>query len=239
MIDIKDCFEDVYMPVKAILLYKSLKEEQPDFYVESYDINAEGYPVNAHPLSMEEAAGLSENLDSSPVLQRSFLRPKGLMPENILHMDAGRNGMVIWYTAPQKVNLFFIKDLQIPNGKAHVPALVWKASKTDLFIYAITENKKPLLHTSLFYAPFFNVFEDGRVCMGTVDVDIPDFTSLEDFISGWQEYFFNSYFSHLVGGINPVNENLVEVWQQLINSGKKFPTDQLKTTGKTIKSLIP
>ena len=239
MINIKDWFEDVYIPVKAILLYKSLKEEQPDFYVESYDINAEGYPVNSHPLSMEEAAGLSENLDSSPVLQRSFLKPKALMPENILHLDAGRKGAVIWYTVPQKVNLFFIKDLQIPCGGAHIPALIWKASKTDLFIYAITVNKKPLLQTQLFHAPFFNVFEDGRVCMGTVDVDIPDFTSLEDFMSGWQEYFFNSYFSHLVGGHNPVNGNIAEIFRHLVNTNKKFPAEQLKTTGKTIKSLIP
>ena len=61
---------------------------------------------------------------------------------------------------------------------------------------------------------------------------------LEDFIQGWQEYFFNSYFSHLLDGYCPVSVNIVQLWQEQVNSKKKFPVEVLVNNNKTIKDIL-
>lgn len=74
--------------------------------------------------------------------------------------------------------------------------------------------------------------------MGTVNIHIADNCCLEYFVQQWETHFFNSYFSHLVGGHMPVKTNIVQLWQGLVNSGKQFPTEVLLKTGKTIQHLI-
>lgn len=46
-------------------------------------------------------------------------------------------------------------------------------------------------------SPFFNVYENGNVCMGMVDFQIEKSVSVEEFITAWEQIFFNNYFSHL------------------------------------------
>ncbi|STD07498.1 hypothetical protein [Chryseobacterium carnipullorum] len=45
-----------------------------------------------------------------------------------------------------------------------------------------------------FHAPFFNVYESGSVCMGTVDVNIKNSVSLEEFTEKWEDLFFQFLF---------------------------------------------
>jgi hypothetical protein len=44
----------------------------------------------------------------------------------------------------------------------------------------------------------------------------------------WEDYFFNSYFSHLMNEHNPINGNCVNLWKSLINTEKQFPKETLK-----------
>jgi PRTRC genetic system protein B len=170
--------------------------------------------------------------------EKRFLNPKGLLTPKILYINPDKHGFAVWQTAPQEVNLFFAKTLGITCGKAKVPALIWKATKDNLFIYALKEEKKPSEKTILYHAPFFNIYQDGRVCMGTVDIEINHKCFLEEFIQQWEEYFWNSYFSHLIDGYSPVKANIVQLWQGQVNSGKDFPKEVLIKNGKTIKDLI-
>ena len=161
------------------------------------------------------------------------------MPSNVLHIEAKERGNVIWYTPAQEVNLFFSPALGIPNGKACVPAMVWKADNESLSVFALKGNKKPTVDTKLYHAPFFNVYQSGNVCMGTVDVTVKQESCLEDFIKKWEDYFWNSYFSHLMEGFTPVKDNIVLLWQQLIRTNETFPVSVLKPTRQTIENLIP
>ncbi|MBN8790360.1 MAG: PRTRC system protein B, partial [Terrimonas sp.] len=135
-------------------------------------------------------------------------------------------------------NLFFIDGLNIPNGVACVPALLWIASKQKLYIYALKSDRKPTERTPLYHAPFFNVYADGNVCMGSVDVSIRKSASLEEFIAAWETYFFNSYFSHLMQNHNPIQGNCVSLWKKLRKTGEPFPKDVLKKTDRTIKNIL-
>lgn len=230
-------FEDIYLPKMAIIIYYNSFQNN-DYYVESYDMDENGSPINAHPLSASEASALAKALDASKELQKSFLKPNGLLPENLLYLDPSNRGCAIWYTPPQQQDLFFAGDLGINSGKAHIPALLWKASKTELFLYALTGAPKPKEKTSLYHAPFFNLHQDGKVCMGTVEIEITEKTSLEAFMENWQHYFFNSYFSHLIDEHNPVKGNIVQLWQQQVTTGKPFPCNQMKKNKLTLKDLI-
>ncbi|MBW7892605.1 MAG: PRTRC system protein B [Chitinophagaceae bacterium] len=237
MTDITNSFGTLYHPVKAFVVY-STQGRDKDIYVEAYDMDETGRPVNAHPLTVRESTALAKALDSRDERKQGFLKPSGLIPPKVLYTDTSPNGFALWHTPAQRVKLLFTEGLDIPCGKVAIPSLVWKASKENLHIYAVRNNTGLHEETALHHAPFFNLYEDGRVCMGTVNINISADCSLEKFMQLWEDYFFNSYFSHLIQGHSPVKTNIVQLWQSLVNTRRKFPVKQLVTNGLMIKDLI-
>jgi len=248
MTNISEQFNNQFAPVKALLIYQNqatqkdtygYETDKNEVYVESYDIGKRGQPINAHPLSIAEMVSLSKLFQSAEELKTNYLKPKGLLPANVLYLDAQAEGYVVWYTPPMAASLFFVDGLQIPNGDAHIPAMVWKASKNSLNVYALKGKSKPNANTPLYHAPYFNIYESGNVCMGTVQIAIDRFTRLEDFMTKWETYFFNSYFSHTIGSHSGAQVDLVLLWQQQVATGKPFPTELLnKYHNLQLKSLI-
>jgi len=238
MNDLTNNFGKLYQPKKALIIYeKKDSTYQSTPYVESFDMDEQGCPINGHPLSIKEAHALAKSLMVTERKQSNFLNPKGLLSLNIVFLKTGNNGYAIWRTSAQKVRLLFTEDLGIPSGEAHVPALLWKAGKNGIMVYAVTdEHISP--NTTLYHAPFFNVYAEGRVCMGNVGVNIPNDCCLETFIALWQEYFFNSYFSHLFGAHLPIKGNIVQLWQHLVASGEPFPLDCLVPNSISVNKLI-
>lgn len=236
MINLTNSFGTLYHPQKAFVIYEK-QGTAKHIYVESYDIDPQGRPFNAHPLSIIEANRLSKALRTTEKKYSGFLSPKGLLPKNLLHLRTDTRPYAMWHTPVQRVKLYFKEDLGIKSGLAHIPALVWKATKTAIAVYAITENEVSG-ETPLFNAPFFNIYDDGRICMGNVSIDIKNDCCLEDFISIWQHTFFNSYFSHMIQGHNPVKGNIVQLWKKQTNSDRPFPEEKLIPFNKTVKYLI-
>lgn len=231
-------FTNLYQPLSALVFYQ-LSDSNRDIYVEHFDMDKDGNPINAHPLSIREAKNLSKALNVEIEKNKAFLKPKNILSENILHINPSENGAVLWYTKSQKVELFFVDNLEILNGFAQIPALIWLANKNGLSVFALLSDKRPCEKTALYHAPFFNVYENGSVCMGTVDVHIKNSASVEEFTIAWENYFFNSYFSHLVNGHNPIKGNCVNLWKELVNTEKPFPKNVLRKTNKTLKNLLP
>ena len=236
MKNIANKFSKAYLPAKALLLYR--EQGSDEFYIESYDIGKSGTPINAHPLSIRESQSLADTLNTTEENRQSFLQPKGLLGEEVIYINSQRNGFAIWYTPEMKRHLTFKSELTIPDGIAPMPPLLWKATTSSLEIWALKESKRPAMSTILYYAPFFNIYTDGRVCMGSVDIDIDTDCDLEKFISTWENYFFGSAFSHLLCEVSPVKTSIVPLWQKLISSGEAFPKNLLKKHSKTIKDLL-
>lgn len=159
------------------------------------------------------------------------------MPPNVLTINSSSSGYAVWHTPPQQIKLLFTENLDIPSGIASVPAMVWKAGKNSIQVFAVADYDFSE-STPLYHAPFFNVYPDGRVCMGSVRISIPKDCGLEQFMELWQTYFFNSYFSHLFGGHQPVKGNIVQLWQHLTASGEQFPNDVLIPNKYQIKNLL-
>ncbi len=239
MKDITQDFGKLYHPTSALVFFQT-NERIKETYVEYFDMDKNGNPINAHPLTEKEAKTLVKALNTKTQKEKSkdFLKPKGILPTNILQINPSENGSVLWFTKSMKKQLYFTKNLEISNGRAEVPAMLWFANKRNLKIFALSSNQRPTEKTPLFYAPFFNVYENGNVCMGTVDVHIQNSTSLEEFIKNWKDYFFNSYFSHLMNEHNPIKGNCVNLWKSLINVDKPFPKEALKKANRTLKNLL-
>ena len=238
MKDSTDSFGNLYHPVKALLiLQKTGDGDRPDFYIESYDMDLQGCPVNGHPLSVRESHALARALQVHENKPQGFLSTKGLMPANVLSVNSSPNGFAVWHTKPSVVKLLFTESLGITSGDAPIPALVWKAGKDSLQVFAV-RGETLAESTPLCHAPFFNIYPDGKVCMGNVKLRIPKGCGLEGFMDLWQGYFFNSYFSHLFQGHQPVKGNIVQLWQQLTATQKPFPSEVLLTNGLELKHLI-
>lgn len=233
---ITEAFSEVHVPLKALLFYHNLSDDR-DPRVEAFDINDYGEPVNAHPLTDNESKALAKSLSYSHSVYTGFLQYHGVLPTKVLYVDTSETGCAIWYTPAQKVRLFFKEQLTIPSGMAHIPPLVWNATSDSVSVYALNTHERPTDETTLFHAPFFNLYEDGKVCMGTVNIDVDEECNLLDFMTQWEEYFFNSYFSHTIFTA-PHKGNLVSLWQQQVENQTPFPLDVLTPNGKTIKNII-
>lgn len=229
-------FGTLYHPVKALLIYKKAGNET-DYYVEGYDMDSEGRPINSHPLSVRESSALAKALTVNERKAQGFLTPQGLMPARVLHINSSPDGCVLWHTPPQARRLLFADALGIPSGTAQVPAMIWRAGKSRLQVFAI-KDEEITLETVLYRAPFFNGYADGSVCMGNVRVHIPGDCGLERFMQLWEDYFFNSFFSHTIGGDPVVKGNIVQLWQQLTATPEPFPEEKLLNTRLQLQHLI-
>lgn len=235
--DITASFGTLYFPKSALVFYAT-KSTDKEIYVEHFDMDKDGNPINAHPLTIKEANVLAKCLQTDEEKNTAFIKSKGILPTNVLHINPSLDkGTVLWYTKAQQRQLYFVDSLGIPNGMAQVPAMLWLASKSSLTVFALANDRRPTEKTPLHYAPFFNIYEKGNVCMGTVGIDIKNSASVEEFIQAWEHYFFNSYFSHSLCE-NLTKKNIVTLWKDLVNTNKPFPKEALKKNSKTLKNLL-
>jgi len=236
MNNITSQFSKNFQPKKAILVYQSTAEE--DFYVESYDIDKSGRPINPHPLALEEGIALSRALQATGELSAGFLTPKGTLPQNLLCLNASQDGYAVWHTPAKKAHLLFAKSLGIADGIAYIPPMLWKADREKLQVFALEAKGRPTDKSKLFHAPFFNIYAKGDVCMGNVNIEISGDLHLEGFISEWERYFFGSTFSHLLGDSSPVTSNIVQLWKSLVGTNQRFPMQILKFTGHYLREVL-
>jgi PRTRC genetic system protein B len=226
----------LYLPAAALVVFKP-EGSEGGLYIEHYDMDDDGFPVNPRPLSVKEAQGLSKALDTREQASKAFLKPQGIIPSKVLHLNPTESGSVVWYTPPRRQKLHFSNGLISPLDALPLPTLVWVADKKRLSVFALAGKGKPRLGTLLYHAPFFNLYRNGNVCMGSVSIDIKQSASLEEFIAAWEGYFFGSYFSHLIDNNNPVKGNLSSLYKSLAGS-LVFPTEELLPTHLTLKNLL-
>lgn len=238
--NITSMFNEKYSPFKTLVIFKSNRHNSPP-YIESYDMDESGCPINAHPLTLNETIQLRKSLTIEEEIEgNAHLTAEQIIPENLLHVSYSE-GHVIWHTPPQRKYLQFTKNTGLIDGDAYVPAMIWKATKKKLFVWARAEKKtkRPTKDEQLFKAPFFNIYADGSVCMGSVEA-FPEKSKhgLEYFIEYWEAAFWNSTFSHLNVNISPVKGNIVQLWNEILNTDKPFPTDNLLPENKTLIQIL-
>ncbi|UZJ63975.1 PRTRC system protein B [Sphingobacterium sp. KU25419] len=237
MKDITSNYTNLYRPKSALVFYEAQGTKGEVFYVEHFDMDNNGMPINAHPLTTREANRLAKALTTAREKDEPFLNVAGILPPNILHVDP-KKGEAIWYTKAMQRELFFTELLGLANGRANVPPMLWKATRQHLYIFALRSNRRPKTNTKLYHAPFLNVYENGNVCMGNVEIAIKKANSINVFTASWEQDFFNSYFSHLMQSYNPIKGNCLSLWDSLVNTDLPFPMEVLKRSATTLNQLL-
>ena len=165
-------------------------------------------------------------------------RGTGLIPETML--ASGVDHMV-WWVPPTSRAVWFNcaevggeKTATVPH-----PGLVMAVTATEWYVWAVKGNKRPGPDTKLYQAPYFNVWKEGRICVGTAKT--PDGANRKT-MSAWEEAFFGSYFIH--PNVH-APEKLVssggayKFWRDMLE-GKytKFPERMLVDRGLTLQAMF-
>ncbi len=174
-------------------------------------------------------------------------RLSGIIPANVISLDWYHDKPVLtWYTPAQQVEAFYSEGLHIPNGKIHVPAMVWKwnEERSALTVYAMLKDDKPTEKTALYNAPFHNVYDrnsyngEGYVCLGSAgQKHIKKADTFTGIIATVMRVFWRTEFS-AIHNTNAVTGNLNTLHIELVNTGCKFPMDRLVKANKTLKDIL-
>lgn len=222
--DILERSAQTFYPFMAIIAYKCPRE---NIYMESHAIDSKGRLLAGSPLSEECITELASSFS-----QEQVMTPYGQLPGNMLYFD-NRIGYqrYAWYNPPQKRMMYFAKKLHIPDGEYFIPGIIYQVNNGSLRLYAFKEEKP---EDKLYKAPFFNT-TDGRVCLGTANIDYPKNPSFEDFIAYWEKKFWLTRFTHLGGDSSPTKNSLAVVTK---NSKEQFDMEELLETETTLKDIL-
>ena len=191
----------------------------------------QGPPVlgPAQPLTTSFIEDLADSLSGSTTAE--------VLPENVL---AKSDRMIAWWTPRRRRQMYFENaegKAQQLNGKTFPqPSLVWRVANGDLKIRALCDNKRPNAETTLAVAPFWNLSDDGRVCLGSMRC--PESASVAS-IESWEKGFYESAFTHAnVGRLTRREGGHDALWGELEGKRQPFPLDTLIRLSQTLAQFV-
>jgi PRTRC genetic system protein B len=232
--------DDPLIPVMMLVFYSNVLPE--DFKNHSHKLNNEtvyfeyapiidGTPTAFAPLSDEVSGVFARAMGAV-----ADCKVGGFINPQILYTSFnGIKPIVAWYTEPQKRRLLCSPSLGIQTVTINLPWLLWVYDDKEVKMYACKE--KPSPDTKLFHAPFPNVYEDGRVCLGG-GTKVLDKTmySFESVMQAADLAFFGTQFNHQH---NPgIKGNLISLYKKMNGTDEPFPLNVLKPIRKTLKSVL-
>ena len=174
------------------------------------------------------------------LLQRGEEKPE-FINDKILYRS---RSLMAWWLPPHKRTIFFNcgtrYDLNGPIVDTPHPGLVFCLNLEDrnnpLLVGAVTGETRPDPETRMFYAPYFNIWQGGRVCHGNAPK--PNKESCVESLGAWENAFFSSAFSH-PNYDKVVKGNVLEFWRK--RQGKKlakFPESSLVSMGNDLDTWV-
>lgn len=183
------------------------------------------------PLSVETAKILFNfvnNIDN--IDHYSF---SGMIPKNVLTYKTDEK-YIVWETPAGIKSIIYQEGLPILSGDYYVPRLIWKLVGTKLSIWAIKEDIKSE-KDKLYNAPFFNIYNDGSICMGSAKF-LEGSYDYSKIIKKAENGFWNSTFTH-TNTDNLLLMNFSE-WCNSPDSRLHCPNDLLVETKRTIQNIL-
>lgn len=182
------------------------------------------------PVTREAVMAMFEKLAKQMTLNVDFL------PEGVLSISADH--MVWWMPACERNVFFNNKELGKRAAKVPHPGLVFAVVKGSWYVFALASSARPQLDTTLHYAPYFNVYDDGGICAGSAAKPKGIAAGA---IPQWESAFFESEFTHINGDTKKASHPRGEyaLWKELLD-GKypKFPVEYLVPQEITIAGLM-
>jgi PRTRC genetic system protein B len=237
-----------YTPKLVIVVYA---DKQRNYYLERSAIgNVNGKPTVLAPVPMDEDA--LKDIAKSYMKNNTFeMNVGGWMAPHLLYgVSNPGNTVVMWYRPAMKCNLNFstalgMKGVDVAsNTVAEVPATLYVVKNNELFVFALMSDARPTAKTKLYQAPFFNIYTNGRVCLGSAKVGNQKAKTFELEAERYERGF---YMAEQNGGQsgNACKTPLVTLWPRLIKTKAKFPSKeqlkqhkQYKTVGELMTKLF-
>jgi PRTRC genetic system protein B len=164
--------------------------------------------------------------------------PAEFLPANVLV----RTQQSITWWAPVTVRSMFYaterhKEVALLSGKRYPqPGLVLRAEANGLDIRAVAGNERPTPETRLFRAPYWNVSDNGGVCLGSTRVP-KDLTVAS--LPRWESAFFESEFTHPNAAKQLITYpgGFVAFWKSIAGK-RRFPVEYLADAGQTLARFM-
>ena len=165
--------------------------------------------------------------------------PIEILPENVI---VRTNDTIVWWTGARQRVMFFSDRggdavLRNMNGRTYPhPPLLFKASGSHLWVRALRENARPEPNTKLYMAPYWNTYDNGVVCTGTMRIPYEKSVAI---INGWERSFFQSEFTHAAGVRNYLSYpgGFLGMWR-FLEGKRKFPSRYLVETKETLTDFV-
>lgn len=165
-----------------------------------------------------------------------YVDDKELFAENILAKGVDH---LVWYAKPQKRQVWFNnKEIGNTSFMANHPGLVFVVAHGKWYVFAVKSEQRPTHETELFVSPYLNVWGDGHICAG--NVDLPKGKTKFN-TSAWEDVFYRSYFTHpnvhTKGGLTKYRGGIFALWRALMK-GRAFPVNSLVHAHETLSSMF-
>ena len=165
--------------------------------------------------------------------------PTEILPERVLVRTA--DTIIWWRPAGQAVMFFSDRGgdamLKKLNGEKYPhPPLLFKVNGSNLWIRALGANRRPSGKSPLYLAPYWNCYDNGSVCTGTMK--IPREKSVTA-IGDWEQSYFRSEFTHAGGAGRRTTYpgGLLAMWQ-ILQSKTRFPLEYLVEAKQTVGQFV-
>jgi PRTRC genetic system protein B len=125
----------------------------------------------------------------------------------------------------------------LSGGMFPHPALVFVATARQLSVRALPGNERPTSRTPLMSAPYWNTYEDGSVCAGSMRVPTAEVSS--SITAAWEQGFFESAFTHPAGAVRLTSYKggIIPMWTSVLGRDA-FPDQYLVTAHETLLQFI-
>lgn len=164
-------------------------------------------------------------------------RSLAYLPPNVL---ACTGDAVAWHEPAQERTMFFQtndESLNALTGTYPQPALLWVHDGPNLHVWALDSDARPTPDTPLYNAPYYNTYQDGRVCIGSMPLPDHHDPARTREVS---DAFFKSAFTHPSGNHRrhqSFGGSHSELWQHVRRLGR-FPAEYLAPTDKTLADVL-
>jgi PRTRC genetic system protein B len=217
---------------KALMIYTGTHA-----YVTVHDVlrDEQGRPHYGPPeaLSAEFVRNLSE------LLNQKAVRGIEVLPNNVLCLT---DDLVAWWSPAAVRPMFFEsatdQDANALSGQVFPhPPLVFVATERQLSVRALPGNERPNSDTQLLSAPYWNTYEDGSICTGSMHLPTADVSS--SVTADWERGFFESAFTHPSGAVRLTSYKggIIPMWTSVLGR-EAFPDRYLVAAYETLLQFI-
>jgi len=223
---------------EALLVYRtdreSYRSKGPGSFVTKHPVtlNVQGVPSlgAGTPLGKSDITDLLKQLQGSISVE--------FLPVNVL---ARTQESIVWWSPAAVRPMFYAKEkgreVALLSGKRFPqPGLVFRAQPGNLDVRAVACHDRPGPDTPLRRAPYWNVNEQGDVCLGSARV--PREAAVES-LPRWENAFFESEFTH-PNAAKKLTEHpggFIGLWTSLIGK-RRFPVEHLADAQETLSQFL-